>query len=73
MTIVFQGHVLSLSSESTPVGKLAVTLATPMAESNGRSWTIYVPTAQGPHWLPGRCVNFTLYAFDMPSARPDEL
>lgn len=62
MTIVFQGHISRLDLHSAPLGKVSVTLQTPMSETGGKEWNIYVPQAQAAHWLPGRVVSFTLYA-----------
>jgi len=61
MTIVFQGHVRSITEHGAPLGKLTVLLATPMADTNGADWTVMVPKEQAQHWLPGRMVCFTIY------------
>lgn len=67
MTIVFQGHVKAITQDA-PLGKLAVTLATPMADANGKDWTVFVPQAEAQHWLPGLMVSFTIYTLPPPVA-----
>ena len=65
MTIVFQGHVEKI--EIGPIGKLAVTLVTPMVECNGAELVVFVPASDGAHWMPGRAVSFTIYALPQKS------
>jgi hypothetical protein len=67
MTIVFQGHVRALTQDA-PNGKLAVTLATPMSDANGKDWVVFVPEAQAKRWLPGLTVQFTIYTLAGPES-----
>ena len=61
MTIVFQGHVRTMTAEGAAPGMLAVTLATPMDPANGQDLTVQVPKSEAEHWIPGRTVSFTIY------------
>jgi hypothetical protein len=70
MTIVFQGHVKSLGAASAPIGKLAVTLCTPMDPADGKEWIVFIPEAEAAQWLPGRIVSFTLYTLSPPAKEP---
>ena len=61
MTIVFQGHVTRVESS---VGKtLDVHVQTAQAEC-GQVIVLHVPAAAAAHWLVGRAVRITAYAFD---------
>lgn len=61
MTIVFQGHVERI--EQGPGNKLSVHIRTEM-EKCGQVVVLHVPPEAAGHWLPGRSVSFTAYAFD---------
>ena len=63
MTIVFQGHVerVELGADN----KLDVHVRTAMAEC-GQVVVLHPPRGAAAHWLPGRAVSFTVYAFDIP-------
>lgn len=62
MTITFQGHVKSIYMSNAPLGKLSVTVQTPIAEGGGKEWIIFVPEKEGKYWIPGTPVSFTIYA-----------
>jgi hypothetical protein len=66
MTIVFQGHVKSISSDYAAPGKLAVTICTPMAEAGGKDWVVFIPQEHASNWLPGRNASFTIYTLPDP-------
>ena len=66
MTIVFQGHIerVNLGADNS----LDVHVRTPMVEC-GQVVVLHVPREASAHWLPGRLVSFTIYAFDDPAAK----
>lgn len=61
MTITFQGHVkyIELGSDN----KMDVHIQTAMAEC-GQVIVLHIPRKDAAHWLPGRAVSITAYAFD---------
>lgn len=69
MTIVFQGHIKAIELNGAPVGKLAVTVVTPMSDAGGKEWTIFVPEDQCKkgYWVPGHQVQFTIHSFSVPA------
>ena len=69
MTIVFQGHVERL--ELGPDNKMDVHVQTAAAEC-GQVMVLHVPRSSAAHWMPGRCVSITAYAFDIPTAEAKE-
>ncbi len=64
MTIVFQGHVKSISMNTSPLGKVAVTIQLPMAEAGAKELTIFVPQDEAYLWSPCYTVSFTVYAIN---------
>jgi hypothetical protein len=63
MTIVFQGHIERV--ELGPDNKLDVHVQTASAEC-GQVVVLHVPRDKATHWLPGRLVQATIFAFDAP-------
>lgn len=61
MTIIFQGHVERI--ERGFGGKLDVHVQTASAEC-GQVLVLHAPADAGAHWMPGRMVSITAYAFD---------
>lgn len=67
MTIVFQGHVERV--ELGPDNKLDVHVQT-AAAGCGQVVVLHVPRDKAAHWLPGRLVQVTAFAYDAPSEMP---
>jgi hypothetical protein len=63
VTIVFQGHVERI--ETGHNNKLDVHVVTSQAEC-GQTIVLHVQRKDAAHWLPGRMVSVTAYAFDPP-------
>lgn len=61
MTIVFQGHVARVDLGVD--NKLDVHVQTAAAEC-GQVVVLHVPRSAAAHWLPGRAVQVTAFAFD---------
>jgi hypothetical protein len=59
MTIQFKGHIMKVEAN---VGKIAVTVQTPMEETNGMQVVLNVPASAASHWLVGSPVQFTIHA-----------
>lgn len=62
MTIIFKGHVAQVVLSGT---YLDVHIQT-AAEECGQTIVVHVPRSAAAHWLPGRAVSLTMYAFDPP-------
>lgn len=68
MTIQIQGYIQRV--ECARNGKVAVTvyfLSSDIAkhkEDEFAYWTFYVDESDAAHWIPGRTMQATLYAFD---------
>lgn len=59
--ISLQGYVRRITTDGAPIGKVAITLAMPMAEANGSDLTINVPIEEASNWLPGRMATVMIY------------
>jgi hypothetical protein len=68
MTIQFQGHVESVTRFGTPPGYIAVTCVTDHGVCP-KGITVNVPEKDAEHWLVGREVSVTMYAFAAPEAQ----
>ena len=62
MTIIFTGHVAQVVLSGI---NLDVHIQT-AAEACGQTIVVHVPRSAANHWLPGRAVSLTMYAFDPP-------
>jgi hypothetical protein len=66
MTIVFSGHITKTSTEG-PTG-FSVTIYPERAACEQMEITLFVPRRDAAHWLPGRQISATIYAFSEPPA-----
>lgn len=67
MTIVFRGHVERIETGFN--GRLDVHVQTEQ-DKCGQTLVLHVPAEAAAHWLPGRMVSITAYAYDLPKVHP---
>lgn len=67
MTIIFQGHIQRV--ELGGADALDVHVQTAQKEC-GEVVVLHVPRAAAAHWMPGRCVQFTVFAYDTAPTEP---
>lgn len=60
------GHVVSLTGEAAPAGKLRAALQVEVAMCEPFNLTIKVPTADAMHWLPGTTFTMVIEPHDLP-------
>jgi hypothetical protein len=65
MTIQFQGHIESVARAGAPADHVAITCITDSGVCP-KGIVVNVPEKDAVHWLVGRMVSITMYAFDAP-------